>query len=206
MALKLHDMIGLSADYIERADLRISGGMFRKMLRDSEGVIVGRLDTRYSAPPIDPMAKESDYDPQSAAISSAYVSAYNDYGRSVLGFGKDDEFKATAEVYRLWDTKHQPPGSQMALSKTTNVIPDLAATMRVNPKLKVMLCSGYFDLSTLFFAGEYELNHLNLPADLRKNIEIHHFMTGHMVYVNEDGLKSLHQAFSQFVASNSASR
>jgi carboxypeptidase C (cathepsin A) len=203
MAAKLHTLIGLSADYIEKANLRISGGMFRKELLDDQGLVTGRLDTRYTSPPTDPLAKEVDYDPQSAAIGSAYLSAYNDYARGALGWGKEAEFNSHADVYRLWDTKHQPPGASMALPKTTNVIPDLAVTMRTNPKLKVLLCSGYFDLSTAFFAGEYELNHLGLPPDLRKNVEIKHFMTGHMVYVNEDALKQLHDAFASFVTANS---
>jgi carboxypeptidase C (cathepsin A) len=202
MAAKLHTLIGLSADYIEKANLRISGGMFRKELLDDQGLVTGRLDTRYTSPPTDPLSKEVDYDPQSAAIGSAYLSAYNEYARGPLGWGKEAEFNSHADVYRTWDTKHQPPGASMALPKTTNVIPDLAVTMRTNPKLKVMLCSGYFDLSTAFFAGEYELNHLGLPPDLRKNIEIKHFMTGHMVYVNEDALKQLHDAFASFVTAN----
>jgi len=202
IAAKMHTLTGLPADYIEKADLRVSGGMFRKQLLDDQGLVTGRLDTRYTSPPTDPLSKEVDYDPQSAAISSAYVSAFNEYARGPLGWGKEAEFNVHADVYRTWDTKHQPPGSTMALPKTTNVIPDLAATMRTNPKLKVMLCSGYFDLSTLFFAGEYELNHLNLPPELRKNIEIKHFMTGHMVYVNEDALKQLHDAFASFVTAN----
>jgi carboxypeptidase C (cathepsin A) len=200
MAEKLHQLIGLPADYIERADLRVNGGMFRKTLRADEGLLVGRLDTRYTSPPVDPMAKEADYDPQSAAISSAYVAVFNDYARGTLGFGKDDELHVSANVYQIWDTKHQPPGANQPLQRTANVIPDLAASMRTNPKLKVMLCSGYFDLSTMFFASEIELNHLNLPPEIRKNIEIKHFMTGHMVYVHEDALKQLHGYFAQFVA------
>ncbi|HMA50536.1 MAG TPA: peptidase S10, partial [Magnetospirillaceae bacterium] len=203
MAAKLHTLIGLSADYIEKANLRVSGGMFRKELLDDQGLVTGRLDTRYTSPPTDPLSKEVDYDPQSAAIGSAYLSAFNEYARGPLGWGKEAEFNSHADVYRTWDTKHQPPGSSMPLPKTTNVIPDLAVTMRTNPKLKVMLCSGYFDLSTAFFAGEYELNHLGLPAELKKNIEIKHFMTGHMVYVNEDALKQLHDAFAGFVTANS---
>ena len=203
IAAKMHTLTGLPADYIEKANLRVNGGMFRKELLDDQGLITGRLDTRYTSLPTDPMSKETDYDPQSAAISSAYVSAFNDYARGPLGWGREAEFFVSAEGTRNWDTKHQPPGAQMPLSKTTNVIPDLAAAMRTNPKLKVMLCSGYFDLSTLFFAGEYELNHLGLPPDLKKNIEIKHFMTGHMVYVNEDALKQLHDAFASFVTANS---
>jgi carboxypeptidase C (cathepsin A) len=203
IAAKMHTLIGLPADYIEKANLRIDGGMFRKQLLDDQGLITGRLDTRYTSPPTDPLSKETDYDPQSAAISSAYVSAFNDYARGALGWGREAEFFVSAEGTRLWDTKHQPPGAQMPLPKTPNVIPDLAAAIRTNPKLKVLLCSGYFDLSTLFFAGEYELNHLGLPPDLKGNIEIKHFMTGHMVYVNEKALHDLHDDFAAFVMANS---
>ena len=78
-------------------------------------------------------------------------------------------------------------------------MPDLAATMKVNPKLKVALYSGYYDLATLFFAAEYEMNHLGLPADLHKNLEFHHYKTGHMVYVNQDALKDLHDKIAQFI-------
>ena len=54
----------------------------------------GRLDTRFSGPTFDPLSKEADYDPQSAAISSAYVSAFNDYVRKDLKFG--DEPRCTS--------------------------------------------------------------------------------------------------------------
>ncbi|HEY5206886.1 MAG TPA: hypothetical protein VIJ63_20155, partial [Roseiarcus sp.] len=69
---------GLTAAYILKADLRVDGGMFEKMLQDQDGLTTGRLDTRFSGPDMDPLSKEADYDPQSASISSAYVSAFND--------------------------------------------------------------------------------------------------------------------------------
>lgn len=203
VAAKMHTLTGLPADYIEKANLRVNGGMFRKELLNDEGLITGRLDTRYTSPPTDPLSKETDYDPQSVAISSAYVSVFNDYARGPLGWGREAEFNAGADTFRIWDTKHQPPGAQMPLPKTPNVIPDLAAAIRTNPKMHVLLCSGYFDLSTLFFAGEYEMNHLGLPQELKGNIEIKHFMTGHMVYVNEQASKQLHDYFDAFVAANS---
>lgn len=203
IAEKMHNMIGLPTDYILKANLRINGGMFRKTLLDDQGLITGRLDTRYTSRPTDDLSKETDYDPQSAAISSAYVSVFNEYARGTLGWGKEAEFFSSAEGTRIWDTKHQPPGAQFPLPKTPNVIPDLAAAIRTNPKLHVMLCSGYFDLSTLFFAGEYEMNHLNLPQDLKGNIDIKHFQTGHMVYVNEKALHDLHDYFAAFVTANS---
>jgi hypothetical protein len=36
---------------------------------------------------MDPLSKAADYDPQTAAIGSAYVSAFNDYVRKTLKYG-----------------------------------------------------------------------------------------------------------------------
>src|SRR5271170_594492 len=92
IAARLHNYTGLPADYIERANLRVNGGEFAKSLLGSD-ITTGRLDTRFAGPTIDPMSKEAGYDPQSAAISSAYVSAFNEYVRSTLKFGDKKTFK-----------------------------------------------------------------------------------------------------------------
>ena len=66
--------------------MRINGGEFEKTLQDDSDMTTGRLDTRFSGPTLDPLSKEAEYDPQSAAISSAYVSAFNDYVRKELKY------------------------------------------------------------------------------------------------------------------------
>ena len=49
------------------------------------------------------MSKEAEYDPQSAAISSAYVSAFNDYVRNALKFGEKMTYKPEIDVEKNWD-------------------------------------------------------------------------------------------------------
>jgi carboxypeptidase C (cathepsin A) len=188
----------LPQDYIERADLRINGGEFEKTLQGSD-VTTGRLDTRFSGPTIDPMSKEADYDPQAAAISSAYVSAFNDYVRSTLKFGADQTYKAEIEVWKIWDFRHQPPGADTKVQGATNVEPDLARAMKENPNLKVQMNGGYFDLATPYFAALYELRHLAIEAMLQQNIETHFYTSGHMVYAHEPDLKALHANVAQFI-------
>src|SRR5712671_8181827 len=107
IAGRLHAYTGLPQDYIERANLRINVGEFEKTLLGSE-TTTGRLDSRFSGPTIDPMSKEADYDPQSAAISSAYVSAFNDYVRRTLKFGAKMTYKEGIDVEKNWDYLHQP--------------------------------------------------------------------------------------------------
>jgi carboxypeptidase C (cathepsin A) len=198
MAAKLHDYTGLPAEYVERANLRVNGGEFEKTLLGAE-ITTGRLDTRFAGPTIDPMSKEADYDPQSAAISSAYVSAFNDYVRTALKFGAKKIYKAENDVSKFWDFLHQPPGSPTKIPGPVNVMPDLAVAMKQNPNLKVQLNGGYYDLATPYFAAEYELHQLPIQSTLQGNIEMHFYTSGHMVYAHEPDLKALHANVAAFI-------
>jgi carboxypeptidase C (cathepsin A) len=198
IAAKLHNYTGLPADYIERANLRVNGGEFEKTLLGAD-ITTGRLDTRFAGPTIDPMSKEADYDPQSAAISSAYVSAFNDYVRTTLKFGDKKTFKPEIDVEKYWDFLHQPPGAPSKVPGSLNVMPDLAVAMKTNPNLKVQLNGGYYDLATPYFAAEYELHQLPIQPALQANIEMHFYTSGHMVYAHEPDLKALHANVSQFI-------
>jgi carboxypeptidase C (cathepsin A) len=198
IAEKLHDYTGLPADYIERANLRVNVGEFNKTLLGADQT-TGRLDTRFSGPTLDPMSKEAEYDPQAAAISSAYVSAFNDYARQTLKFGDRKTYKPSIEIWKSWDYLHQPPGSEMKVPAATNVMPDLAAAMKQNPHLKLQLNGGYFDLATPYFAAVHELRQLPIQPSLQNNIEMHFYESGHMVYAHEPDLKALHDNVAAFI-------
>jgi carboxypeptidase C (cathepsin A) len=198
IAARIHELTGLPADYVERANLRINVGEFEKTLLGAE-VTTGRLDSRFSGPTIDPMSKEADYDPQSAAISSAYVSAFNDYVRRTLKFGDKKTYKASIPNWRTWDYLHRPPGSSQASPGAANVMPDLARAMQENPNLKVQMNGGYYDLATPYFAAQYELRQLPMQAALHANVEMHFYESGHMVYAHEPALEALHRNVSAFI-------
>ena len=199
MAEKLARYTGLPVGYVLKANLRIDGGEFEKTLQDADGLTTGRLDTRFSGPSMDPLSKEADYDPQSAAISSAYVSSFNDYVRKDLGYGDGRTYKPEIDVFKDWKNDHQPPGAPFALPSILNVMPDLASAMKYNPGLKVMVNGGYYDLATPFYEGWYEDHHLQIPAALNSNIEYHYYQSGHMVYAHEASLKELHDNVAAFI-------
>ena len=202
---KLHAYTGLPAEYIARADLRISGGVFEQHLLGER--TTGRIDSRFSGPTIDLLAKEPAYDPQAAAITSAYVSTFNDYVRRELKFGQGKTFKPNnyAGIGESWDFGHKPPGSTEKLSISANVMPDLAYAMKANPNLKVQLNSGYFDLATIYFAAEFELMHLPVPPEVAKNIEFRRYQSGHMVYLHEASRHALHDNVADFIRRTHAS-
>jgi carboxypeptidase C (cathepsin A) len=204
-AVRLHELTGLPVEYLEKSRLRFDGGQFEQMLLDGQERTVGRLDTRYTGPTLDPLAKKAGYDPQEAAIGAAYVAAYNDYARGVLGFARDARFVPFAEFWKTWEWKHKAPGLDFP-QMTPNVSIDLAAALKINPRLRVLVNSGMFDLATPFFAAEYELEHLGLPAELHKNIEIRTYPAGHMMYVQPESLRALHEAVARFITGAAPSK
>ena len=195
---KLHAYTGLPTEYLERADLRINVGVFNQHVL-GESTTAGRLDTRFTGPTLDPLSKEAEYDPQSAAITSAYVSAFNDYVRRDLKFGADQTYRYFADIEPVWDYTHKPPGAPTKLSQAANVMPDLAAAMKRNPQLKVLMNGGYYDLATPYFAAVYELRHLAVPPDIAANVDVKLYPSGHMVYANESALAALQANVAEFI-------
>ncbi len=200
IAEKLHEFTGLPVAYIKKANLRIDGGEFEKNLQDDADETTGRLDTRFSGPTLDPLSKEAEYDPQSAAISSAYVSTFNDYVRQTLKYGEGVAYKPEIDLGDKWDFQHAPPGSSQKLPQSANVMPDLAAALKTNPDLKILLNAGYYDLATPFYEGIYEMQHLQIPPKLQANIQYKQYGSGHMVYAHQASLKELHDTVAAFIA------
>jgi carboxypeptidase C (cathepsin A) len=202
IADKLHQYTGLPAEYILKADLRIDGGEFRQNLRGDDGITTGRLDSRFSGPDIDPLSQRADYDPQASALGSAYVSAFNEYVRKDLRYGEGKTFKPSIPIFRTWNFQHQMPGQPQqptSARQGSNVMPDLANAMKINPNLKIQMHAGYFDLATPFYQGVYEMHHLPIPPSLQGNIEYKFYDSGHMVYAKDSSLKLLHDNVAEFI-------
>jgi carboxypeptidase C (cathepsin A) len=208
VAAKLHEYTGLPVEYILKADLRIDGGEFRQNLQSDGALTTGRLDSRFSGPDLDPLNQRAEYDPQSAALSSAYVSAFNEYARKELHYGEGKIFRPSIRTFRTWNFAHQLPGqadTPLSPRQGTNVLPDLANAMKLNPNLKVQLNAGYFDLATPFYQGIYEMHHLPIPQSLQANIEYRFYESGHMVYAKDSSLKQLHDNVADFIRRTSNS-
>jgi carboxypeptidase C (cathepsin A) len=188
---KLHQYTGLSEKYLKKANLRVDGGEFEHQLILDSLRVTGRLDTRFRGPVMNPLGEGSRYDPQSANISSAYISLFNHYVRHTLHFGKHMVYRPSHYGHG-WSFKYH--GRLLR-----NVMPYLARAMVHNPKMKVMLNTGYFDLATPFSEGIYELRHLPMPKYLEKNISIDLYKSGHMVYVKPAALKKLRDNVAAFI-------
>ena len=93
VAGKMHEYTGLSVEYLKAANLRVSEVEFCHELLKARRQTVGRLDGRFVGPTWDPLDKEADYDPQSAAISAAFASTFLDYYHGELKFGQGATYR-----------------------------------------------------------------------------------------------------------------
>ena len=199
IAQQLSAYTGLSVPYLLKTNLRIEYGAFQKELLGDRGLTTGTLDTRFVGATLDPLSKVASYDPQDAAISAAYVAAWNGYVRDRLRYAPEFPFKSGIPIYDKWDYKHQPPGADKPLIALPNVLPDLAVAMKQNPNFKVMVNGGYFDVSTPYFEGKMEMRHLPVPPDIMRNVEFHYYETGHMAYLQPQRLRELHDNVAGFI-------
>ncbi|WP_409377741.1 S10 family peptidase [Gracilimonas aurantiaca] len=190
---------GLKREYLDRSNLRVTASAFFKELLAEEEMYVGRLDSRYKGYSMDPLAKDAIYDPQSAAISPPYQMAFMDYYHTELGFGKDKQYNFSA--YSLpgfnWNWTRNAQGTYFPSSPTT--VQDLRQAMILNPKMKVMVQNGYYDLATPFSGTEYTFDHMNLPDDLKDNIELTYYEAGHMFYINMPDMEKFRNDTIRFI-------
>jgi carboxypeptidase C (cathepsin A) len=194
IAEKLHEYTGLPVAYLKKANLRVVGPQFEQTLLGDHDQITGRLDSRFSGQALDPLSEYAQYDPMDSYIDGAFTSTLNNYMRTELNFGKGMKFKVYGNVGQ-WNFKRR------GFVGFPNVMGDLAEAMTFNPDLKVMLNQGYFDLGTPYFEGEFEMQHLPMPAFLQKNIEYDRYLSGHMVYLHPESLKLLHDRVAKFINS-----
>lgn len=194
---RLHRYTGLSREYLDRADLRVTASEFEKELLRGSGQVVGRLDARFLGPTGDLLAQTAGHDPQSSAISAAYVGAWNSYLRGELGYDGTREYVPSGNV-QPWNWERRG-GRGFFGAGTPNVGVDLVRALERNPKLEVLLVNGIYDLATPYFAAVWTMDHLGLPPELRDNIARADFEAGHMMYVHEPLLAQWRDTLVEFI-------
>src|SRR5215472_2441866 len=86
---RLRCFTGLSAEFLEACDLRVTPARFFKELLRSARRTVGRLDTRFTGIDADAAGESPEYDPSYAVIQAPFTAAVNAYLRGELGFESD---------------------------------------------------------------------------------------------------------------------
>lgn len=189
---RLHEYTGLSERYIDQVNLRISVGRFNKELLRSEGHTVGRFDSRIKGTDYDNAGSDYEWDPSyDLTVRGPYTAAFNDYVRRELNYESDLNYEILTGRVQPW-----PLGD----SKYLNVADILRSAMVKNPALKVWVCNGYYDMATPYYATDYVVHHLGLPKELRDNVRMTYYESGHMQYTRKADLVQLTKDFNRFLA------
>jgi len=189
---KLSRYTGLSSQFIDNANLRVSLGLFRKELLRSEKRSVGRLDSRFKGFDSNLATDSPEYDASEAAIRPPYTSTLNNYVRSELGYKTDLEYYILGGGITSpwnWGTNNGYVDTSVALRNA----------MARNPYLKIFVAMGYYDMATPYFAVDYTLHHISLDPALLKNFSTGYYEAGHMMYIDEKSLGKMRADVGKFI-------
>jgi carboxypeptidase C (cathepsin A) len=181
---------GLRREYLDQANLRINIHQFTKELLRDEMRSVGRLDSRFKGMDKDGVSESPEFDPSMAAIRPPFTSVLNTYFRTELGYESDVEYHILRGLDWNWGD---------AMKGYSDTSDDLRAAFAKNPYMKLFVASGYFDLATPYYATLYTLSHMNLDAEIKPNIRLEEYPTGHMIYIDHDAMLALKEHVSSFI-------
>ena len=202
---KLVSYTGLSRDYWEKADLRVVQPQFSQELLRSSQEITGRLDSRYKGITQDALSEYAFNDPQSSDISPAFISAFMNYYTTELKVSKDKVYNTGAYVFPdfKWDWKHARSNGFFGDASTPNTAPDLKNAMSTNPKMKILVLNGFFDLATPFAGTEYTFGHMGLSKKIAGNVTLKYYEAGHMMYILNAAAAAFKKDVAEFISTTS---
>ncbi|MFI4916663.1 MAG: S10 family peptidase [Phycisphaerales bacterium JB060] len=190
----MSELTGLSPQYLEDADLRVSLPRFAKELLRHRGKTVGRLDARFLGIDADHVGEGYEYDASYEAIRSNYTEALNAYVRGELGYQSDLPYEILTGVWP-WDY------GSAGRDRYVSVADRLRDAMHRQPHTRVFVAMGHHDLATPFFAAETTLNRMKLDPEYRDRIDTAYYPAGHMMYVHQPSLEQLKADLDAFYES-----
>jgi carboxypeptidase C (cathepsin A) len=199
IAARIADLTGLPRAYVLEANLRIPPARFEKqLLRSPTGLgdlVVGRFDGRLTGHPTDAQNDSQEYDPSLSGFYTAYTSAFNDYVRHTLKYENELPYEVLSNRVYPWNWRSGSGDANSSLY----VGDSLRDAMTHNPRLKLLVCSGHFDLATPYFATDYQVAHMTLAVELRKNITQTYYPAGHMIYHVREARAQLYKDATSFI-------
>ena len=190
---ELSRLTGLSEEYLEQADLRVTDQRFYKELLRDRGLTIGRLDARYTGKDFDNAGETPDADPSFYGIDAGYTAAINQWARETLGYKTDRTYQSIGNVGGLWDWSL---GSGWGRQAYLNIAPLIGQAMRQNSGLRLFNAQGYYDFATPFFGAEFSLKRTGIPQD---RITWKYYDAGHMMYVRDEDRAKLSADLREFI-------
>lgn len=210
LARKLAGYIGLSAQYIHDAHLRVSVVRFRKELLRDQGLTLGRLDGRSVSTDFDSVGEEpeNDYWLMEELLLPARSIIEDFFGQELRRETAQDYNIIADGAIQAWNWEHDLPniaGVSRAELQDRNIFPQntwvaahLSAAMRANSNLRVFQAHGYFDLATPYAWGDYDLSHMTHDPRVMNRITTSYYEAGHTIFFDEKVMPRMSRELGEF--------
>jgi carboxypeptidase C (cathepsin A) len=174
---KVAALIGIDQAVSRRLAGRFEIGEFRREFDRRNGRIIGRYDATVSG--IDPYPDSSGIhfgDPSGDSLMAPLTSAAVDVTTRKLNWRPDGSYQLLSEsVNRSWDFGRGPAQS----------VSQLRQILALDPKMKLLVGHGMFDLATPYFASKVLLDQLPAFADADR-VKLVVYPGGHMFYSRDN--------------------
>lgn len=190
IADKLQALTGISADYYLAHDLTITKVAFARELLKSKGLMTGTYDARYTAPLPAPGARAGD---PSLAVTSAVQPMVVEHLKS-LGVTWT-EYRDSAPGAGAWNWS--ATGGMGGPFLDYDYPAQLRKAFAANPKFRLMVGTGIYDLTTTVGPARYLVSSSGFPRD---RVYPRQYVGGHMAYSNLPSLKAFTDDIRAFVS------
>jgi len=193
-------LIGLDPRRIDRKTLTVTLEEFSRHLLADRKQVVGHYDSRLVGP-YDPAARL--YDPTQDPSLRNIIDQVGvvRYFRNQLQYTSDLQYQGPfggsyppPRTFRgdwmsvKWDFGPADRGSQQQ---------PLDRAMKANPKLQVLIASGYYDLASSYYANDYLASHLE--PKVARNVIARTYRGGHAIYTDKVAQMDLKRDVAQFI-------
>jgi len=175
---------GLTKDEVAATNGRVSDVEFTQSLLKSSGNKIGTFNSTVKG-------QISAADPSEAALRAVFPGAFKEYIKGELQYDNNLPYQATTAVPD-WNYGPAVANGYFDVSRV------LEHLMTKNPDLKVSVAAGYYDLATPLETTRYVVAHLNLVPQLRHNISMNEYRSGHMVYTSNEANAQFHSNSEKF--------
>ena len=149
------------------------------------GQLLGRYDARIAGGVNSPLARDGD--PSITVINTPFVTAINELLAQTLSYRSSAGYTTLSNAIELWQWQHD--GRPLPDS-----MPDLAAAMLLNPRLRVLSLNGWHDLATPVHQTQLDLRRLGPRA----TVTVQHGPGGHMSYLDDDSRRAQRAVLGEF--------
>ncbi|KRR25966.1 peptidase S10 [Bradyrhizobium retamae] len=184
LADKVAALTGIDQAVSRRLGGRFEVGEFRREFDRRNGRVTGRYDGSVSGFDPYPDSNHAHFgDPSGDSLTAPLTSAAVDLTTRKLNWRPDGSYHLlNPAVYRAWDFGRGPAES----------ISELRQILALDPKMKLLVGHGLFDLATPYFASKVILD--QLPAYARSDrVKLVVYPGGHMFY-SRDGARQAFRA------------